>query len=408
MYPLQVKREFGVTVAAAYVKECCRNEEKLKELQKFVESRAVEARAKDSLGLNSLMHAAIGNDGKPNQKGFTFLTLQKVHPFSVDEKIEAFELLGSSYILMHDFKKGLRLWEEASLRRTDSRIRRLPEENLPPIISQYMHPEWTDHDDVVKMYKELESTGGKLNIIYQAILVRLALCRSEVSGDVQRQLKFINTDVGLTTDFAVMLFELDDLYGSHSLSLTEKSVNNLSKRIVCHLSCFESRDQKCVNKCLTALKWFVSESLQPKTISNSKIWHSIGYESLILLTVIFQTSLDKSQCTQLKNLLAQLLNWHDDRGMNLLMLLCESLNKHYSNTILGKSHSKINQEYWMWFCDRMEQLVKLFIEVGADVFCADKAGNTCVQLLKINQPYGCVVAPSIFHFLSERERLPVS
>lgn len=197
--------------------------EDLEFLQLAITSQALNVYKKDESGLNILMRAAIGHEGKPYEKAFQYIFNQQVKPYSAEEKMDGLEILGSSYIMNHEYSKGLDTWKKVVSLRSSPRTR-LAETQFPVLSRQYMQPEWINYHDLVRMLPELTyGNQGVSNILYQAMLVRLRLCKP-LREDVRRIAEFMSKRCFefICYRLIILLLEWDESFASHSLRLRLK------------------------------------------------------------------------------------------------------------------------------------------------------------------------------------------
>lgn len=150
-------------------------------LKRLLECNSIDVRRKDRKGLSSLLHAAVGN-GTPHTEEFEFLYNQQWQPYGNEEKIDGLELLGSTYVLQKKYAEGFKCWKKTFELRQNPRSS-LPQERRPCISN--VKPEWTTLEDIVQMEQDFRSAGDLDNILHQALLVRLRLCKFQCWKDVR-------------------------------------------------------------------------------------------------------------------------------------------------------------------------------------------------------------------------------
>lgn len=340
---------------------------------------------RDDRGLDALTHAAMGHRSGPCVDAFDYLFHQKVRPYSLQEKADGLEVIGSTYIFTGQHARGLNCLSEAFDYRSSPKSG-LNEANLPPVTRRFAAPQWTNRSDVDRALTKIESLDGNFNAVYQALLIRLEFGLDFRMSEYFKVFKSLlscpkrDDDTLNHAKLTVMLFEWYELYVSRSITSDDPSVYSWLNAVASSLLIETSRHQSLDNNgklmrfenvkiVLKALATTFEQLRADLDARGTDIGHRYvdtdcaTLSMISLLGLLCQMPLDDDQSLELKRCVNRIIaaDWRDFVGNNLLLSTCKFL----VPDDLGND----------------ADIVRLLVDAGADVNCANSHGNTCLHLL---------------------------
>ena len=138
-----------------------------------------------------------------------------------------------SYISQREFTKGLDCWRKTFEFRSSPR--KLPQEELPNIISEHVRPEWATREEVDRIEQDVHSTYGILNLVHQACLVRHRLCKSMIKINETDALfwntRWQDSQKDFTVQLILLLLEWREFYTLRSRKWLETYMHEVCKFI---------------------------------------------------------------------------------------------------------------------------------------------------------------------------------
>lgn len=336
------------------------------------------------------------------KRTFDYLLHQNVQPYSDDEKADALELIGSTRILDGIYIDGVEFWKMSLSFRSTPRLR-LPESEIPRVIIPCVRPEWSNAQDLNQMLNEYLREDNRINMLYQAMLVRIRLSKEIYSEAICKLFSNVRRYYFSHEAYhylLALLLELDEVYASHSLSLvpeTDYDVGPLSRMINSFITATTDKESKplWIERSLVVLKWLATEASRNNVESyciKTRCFPNIPGTHLInWLAGILAEPLNDSQNLEMKKYIQGLMNLRDMAGTNFLMMVCFFL----------AQRPNLASRIVMNDTVHVKNLVRLLVELGADLNSVDYSGNTCLHIF-IDVERGCVFKPSIVQFLLDR------
>lgn len=353
-----------------------------------------ESSCKD-YGFNVLLRAAIGMNGIPDTCEFYTQFYEQGYLFSTEERAQCLEVLGSTHILRGDFEQGFNCWKMSALLRSKPKIPLLVAD-LPPITSKLCQPEWTTLDDLTRLMalpqpalSVIEETTRdtykrqSAELIYQAILVRLRYCRNSILSDnvLELCMSTLCSHQLITSDdtrnkFTVLIFECDEIYASHSLTLRDYS--NVSSMFDYFTSDFltstkacDSNNMMCFDSLMVLLKWLVTECRLPDC------FYAATYKArIIILVMLTRLLLTTDQELELQTCLKRILAANGAEGQSFLLCFC------VSRFSFEFTNLRVEESFPM-----RKKFIRKLIEAGADINSTNEYGLNCMQFL-VDQEFG--------------------
>ena len=342
----------------------------------------------DDEGKTPLMVAAIGSDGRPNLDVFQFILNQEAQPVYRQHKIDALELLGSTYVNNMDFNMmdfGLIYWRNAMDLRFNS-----PDEPPLPKPDLEFTPGIAKAVKDAREVKTLEELEDLINfndpdaLRVQSILTYLRILGAE-SSDTWNAITSYALDCWCFNDCENFInYSMLVLECTQSLNdpLWNETINTISRLILGFYALLkeDAQDGELVN----FLNVMPVVHCVAKELESADEYYWIQDEDIdFLLDCVIQLAilvssmkLTPEEDFEYKKRLFQIVR-KDKRcsrnGSSLLLLACSDCSYAFSIEELGDFSQLPNAA-----------VIRLLIEVGADPNAVDDFGNTGLHILAQN------------------------